>query len=108
MKFVKKPVVVDAWPVTELLNTFATRGVEGLPGEVADAYLEGSLEFPSPLIGKAQLDRIEVTTLEGVMVARHGWWLIMGIRREFYPCEGDIFRASYDEVDHEPHLSIGL
>lgn len=39
-----------------------------------------------------------VPTLEGVMVARPGDWIIQGVKGEFYPCKPDIFAATYDPV----------
>lgn len=39
---------------------------------------------------------LEVTTLEGVMRAEVGDWLIRGVAGEFYPCKPDIFDASYE------------
>jgi hypothetical protein len=41
---------------------------------------------------------IAITTLEGVMVASPGDWIIRGVQGEFYPCKPDIFEATYDEV----------
>jgi hypothetical protein len=43
-------------------------------------------------------DDLIVDTLEGEMRCRPGWWLIRGLRGEFYPCEPEIFAASYELV----------
>jgi hypothetical protein len=43
-------------------------------------------------------DDLIVDTLEGEMRCRPGWWLIRGLRGEFYPCDPDIFAASYELV----------
>lgn len=40
-----------------------------------------------------------IRTLEGLMAARAGWWVIRGIKGEFYPCEDEIFRGSYERTD---------
>ena len=40
----------------------------------------------------------EVETLEGTMRGNPGDWLIEGIQGELYPCNDDIFRATYEEV----------
>lgn len=37
-----------------------------------------------------------ISTLEGVMVANIGDWIIKGVRGEFYPCKPDIFEATYN------------
>ncbi len=42
---------------------------------------------------------IEIKTLEGVMRANAGDWIICGVNGEFYPCKPDIFEATYDPVD---------
>ncbi|MCM0622698.1 hypothetical protein [Nocardioides bruguierae] len=39
-----------------------------------------------------------IATLEGVMQAKPGDWIIRGVQGEFYPCKPDIFEATYDEV----------
>lgn len=46
-------------------------------------------------------ERIEIETLEGVMVGNPGDWLITGVAGEKYPCKDDIFRATYEEVNGE-------
>ncbi|MEA9983663.1 hypothetical protein [Subtercola sp. RTI3] len=43
-----------------------------------------------------------IATLEGVMAARPGWWIIRGVAGEFYPCEGSIFDQSYERVVKAP------
>lgn len=39
-----------------------------------------------------------IKTLEGEHVATLGDWIIKGAKGEFYPCEPDIFAATYEEV----------
>lgn len=39
---------------------------------------------------------LEIRTLEGVMRADIGDWIIRGVRGEFYPCKPDIFEATYE------------
>lgn len=46
-------------------------------------------------------ERIEIETLEGVMIGNPGDWLITGVAGEKYPCKDDIFRATYEEVNGE-------
>ena len=40
-----------------------------------------------------------IPTLEGVMRASLGDWIIKGVKGEFYPCKPDIFAATYDAVN---------
>lgn len=42
-----------------------------------------------------------VHTLEGDMRADIGDWIIRGVNGEFYPCEPDIFAATYEVVTDE-------
>ena len=39
---------------------------------------------------------IEIATLEGIMIARDGDWIIQGVKGEFYPCKPDIMAATYE------------
>ena len=41
---------------------------------------------------------IKIETLEGVMKASVGDYIIIGVNGEFYPCKPDIFNKTYDEV----------
>lgn len=41
----------------------------------------------------------EINTLEGLMKAEKGDWIIRGIKGELYPCKDNIFEATYDLVD---------
>lgn len=88
-KFRKKPVVIDAWLVKDILNLAAGNWRE-LPPEVAQAYERGELVFAT--------HTIHVTTLEGEHVAGEEDWLIRGVKGEFYGCRSDIFDATYEAV----------
>lgn len=48
--------------------------------------------------GSAWIDEtgsLSIRTLEGVMYANEGDWIIRGVQGEFYPCKPDIFEATY-------------
>lgn len=38
---------------------------------------------------------IFIQTLEGIMRAQCGDWIIRGVQGEFYPCKPDIFKKTY-------------
>lgn len=38
-------------------------------------------------------------TLEGVMVAEPGDYIIRGVQGEFYPCKADIFESTYEAAE---------
>ena len=42
---------------------------------------------------------LSIPTLEGLMSANPGDWIITGIKGERYPCKPDIFAATYEAVD---------
>lgn len=85
-KFRKKPVVIDAMEFTATpINIMALSGF-----------------MPSPLnIDYAKRDEpvVKITTLEGVMTAQVGDWIIKGVKGEFYPCKPDIFEATYEPAE---------
>lgn len=39
-----------------------------------------------------------IETLEGVMKANKGDWIIKGVKGEIYPCKPDVFEMTYKEV----------
>ena len=39
-----------------------------------------------------------VKTLEGLMNCELGYWIIKGVKGEFYPCKPDIFEATYEQA----------
>jgi len=40
-----------------------------------------------------------IDTLEGVMVASPGDWIVTGVKGERYPVKPDIFEQTYEPVD---------
>lgn len=44
-------------------------------------------------------DLVGIETLEGLMVASKGDWIIRGIQGELYPCKPDIFAETYEPVE---------
>lgn len=89
MKFRKKPVVIEAWPVRELLSE--ARTTWNLPPDVKRAYEAGNVLFFRTTI--------QIATLEGWMVADVDDWIIRGVKGELYPCSPDIFAVTYEPVD---------
>ncbi len=50
--------------------------------------------------GKAMIKcgNIVIPTIEGAMTAEAGSYIIKGVKGEYYPCRGDIFEDTYEEV----------
>ncbi len=86
-KFRKKPVVIDAiqWNGD---NIFA---VSEFMLPTAPVYVGKQFTNADELVG--------IQTLEGLMVAKIGDWIIRGVKGELYPCKPDIFAATYEPVD---------
>lgn len=80
--FRKKPVVVEAMQYV--------RDNEEIMNDL-DNWLPGTTYI--------SVDGYEIHTLEGVMTATDGDWIIKGVQGEFYPCKPDIFEATYESVD---------
>lgn len=45
---------------------------------------------------KPFMNELHISTLEGVMTASVGDYIIRGIEGEYYPCKPQIFKDSYD------------
>lgn len=93
MKYRKKPVIIEAFKWT------------------AD---EDQLEDPIWICeairkGEAWIDRdrhggiitMKIKTLEGLMRANIGDYIIQGVNGEIYPCKPDIFEKTYEKVEGE-------
>ena len=76
----KKPVVIEAiqWTGCNFVD------VERFVGEFSQQS-----EFTGDLL---------IKTLEGIMRASAGDYIIKGVKGEFYPCKPDIFEQTYEEV----------
>ena len=79
-KYVKKPVVVEA------IKYDGTNKVE--IQEFMDRYLDDT-----------QDGQLKIETLEGIMLANIGDYIIKGVSGEFYPCKPDIFIQTYEKVN---------
>jgi len=45
---------------------------------------------------------IQIVTMEGVMRADIGDWIIKGVKNELYSCKPDIFEKTYEPVESPP------
>lgn len=74
----KKPVLIEAMRWTGFNVEDIHRWIEGQAQVAFDDY------------------HVIITTLEGVMSAEVGSWIIKGVAGEFYPCQPDIFEQTYE------------
>jgi hypothetical protein len=89
MKFVKKPVVIDAlqWDGTRVSADNISKSFPELI-TVRFIYDEDYTPFTTPYSWV-------IYTLEGTITAKPNDWIIKGVKGEFYPCKPDIFEQSY-------------
>ncbi|NJR72700.1 MAG: hypothetical protein HC773_01325 [Scytonema sp. CRU_2_7] len=79
MKYRKKPVIIEAieyWGDDVAVQLFANPGTKLYPGDIPGT--------------------IKIGTLEGVMMASKGDFIIKGIKGELYLCKPDIFKDTYE------------
>jgi hypothetical protein len=115
-KYRKQPVVINAMQLPEAYpdgidpasddyarNLAAAAVLDWLREELGDAFDPLADEVPrhgwsiDPGTGALLL-----STLEGVMRATPGDWIIRGVQGEFYPCKPDIFAATYSLAHRAP------
>lgn len=108
-KYRKKPVVIEAIQFVEVSRTpgkFAER-IEYNDAEILDFVRSAIRVKTAPDVGNP-LGKvsIQIPTLEGVMEAQVGDYIIKGVNGEFYPCKPDIFVKTYETVEPEQATSL--
>lgn len=87
MKYRKKPVVIEAF-------RFSMDSFQELHELLSEFMKDADVDIDCLNEGK-----IYINTLEGVMTATEGDWIIKGVSGEFYPCKPDIFEKTYELVE---------
>lgn len=82
----KKPIVVQAFQMTDN-NDETSAFPQWLFSAVAQGFISESTD-----------GHFLVKTMEGTMMGKPGDYIIRGIRGEFYPCDKEIFEATYEKV----------
>ena len=91
-RYRKKPVVIEAMQFV--------KGKELSLGYEIAAWCGGRFnEEAKPSDHTDVAYWIDIPTLEGVMRADPGDWIIRGVAGEFYPCKPEIFEATYEKVE---------
>lgn len=95
MKYVKKPIVVEAIKLERTDESI----MKAYRFIFSDELLFAGYDNIPKLINNCLLNAgLDIPTLEGVMHASFGDYIIKGLEGEFYPCKPDIFKQSYDPV----------
>ena len=124
MKYRKKPVVVEAFQMTEKRRKDNADWPEwlhrawnepaGSTGSVypilREPYLGrvGGLLWASVMVGleKEGEDHLVIGTTEGKMRVEWGDWIIQGVKGELYACKPDIFEATYETVEDPSKCTV--
>ena len=86
MKYIKKPIPVEAIQISEEKNDF----IGNYPQWFCNAYDSGEIRLSYAFTG------FIVKTLEGEMYAPWGSYIIRGVKGALYPCRADIFEETYE------------
>ena len=86
-KYKKKPVVIEAFQ-------WYGEEVQGFEVSTIELNNYGLLKFEP-------IKHLMIPTLEGVMLANIGDWIITGVEGEVYPCKASIFEKTYEPVEEE-------
>jgi len=102
MKYRKKPVVIEAFQMTEERRWDNSEWPEWLhqawnrdPGE-GSIWIDPDAPIES---GRKSATKLVCGTLEGVYRIDFGDYIIQGVKGEIYPCKPDIFEMTYDLVE---------
>jgi hypothetical protein len=89
MQYRKKPVVIDAIELK-----FSTESQDEI------------IQWSNNTIQKGLDGGLRIPTLEGIMVANTGDYIIRGVKGEYYPCKPDIFKMTYELASTLPQQEI--
>ena len=88
-KFKKKPVVIEA---VQFTNNNTNTNSENIQ------FITDWINSEKENTANHDNTNIFIQTLEGIMKASVGDYIIRGVNGEFYPCKEDIFLKTYDVV----------
>lgn len=99
MKFRSRVVVIDAWRFPGRINLQATE-FRAMPEWLK--IISGGAETianirPGQVVAVG--NQLHVATLEGVMIASPGDWIIRGTEGELYPCKPSVFERKYEPAE---------
>lgn len=89
MKYRKKPVIIEAMQFED--NSDRIIEIHEFMG--GDTIRVNYEDKNNPYL--------KIETLEGIMKASVGDYIIKGVNGEFYPCKPDIFEKTYERVTDE-------
>lgn len=98
-KYRKRSVIIEAYQYIKGINdlniiAFIKTGDYNNISELPKSYLNAKLN-------KANINLIQINTLEGIMTVSDMDYVIKGVNGEFYPCKPDIFEKTYELVNND-------
>lgn len=88
MTYRKKPVVIEAFQL----------GNDCMPDWFMDKVTANDIILHPGDVSDIRSLSADIKTLEGIMRADYGDFIIKGVAGEIYPCKPDIFRQTYELV----------
>ena len=106
MKYRKKPVVIEAFQMTEERRWNNVDWPE---------WLHKAWNMPDLTEGALCIDpddpakeKLVIGTLEGVHRVAWGDWIIQGVKGEIYACKPDIFEQTYELAEQTCYTMAGV
>ena len=99
-RFTKRPVTIEAiqWDGTQ-------SGATPIIDWILDHDHSADYWAPGEWDHETNAAYINITTLEGNMIAQPGDWIIRGVQGECYPCKDAIFRETYEAAESSEWLA---
>ena len=69
-----------------------------IDGEIGESKFEKFVKKPVVVEAYQTDEEMYIETLEGLMKADVGDWIIRGVKGECYPCKPDVFDMTYEKV----------
>lgn len=86
MQYRKKPVVIEAFRL----------GYDKYPYWFDEAIKNKCIEVETVIGFISSTSIFRIKTLEGIMTARYGDYIIQGVQGELYPCKAEIFEKTHE------------
>lgn len=83
-KFIKKPIVIEAFEWDGKSETLDSPEIK--------LFMANNPHF------RGEQGSVFIHTLDGVMEARPGDFIVKGIKGDIYPCKADVFWKTYEEI----------
>ena len=90
-KYRKLPIEIEAFRI----------GIDYIPDWFMDKVTSNEIILHGNSSGFEHYDdtNCDIKTLEGIMHANYGDYIIKGVNNEIYPCKPEIFEKTYELVD---------